>query len=110
MSYAANLGRDEIIRTLHELGATDLESAIDRATLQSKIGTARILHKMMSSPRPPACALAGPAYTLSALGTALMLEFGAPVRDESGKQIAPVGVVLETDSRKPQAKHEILES
>lgn len=40
MSYAANLGRDEIIRMLHELGATDLERAIDRSVLQSKIGTA----------------------------------------------------------------------
>lgn len=109
MSYAANLGRDEIIRTLHELGATDLASAIDRATLQSKIGTARMLHEMMNSPRPTAGALDGPAYTLSASGTALMLEFGAQVHGESAEQIAPVAVVLETDSRKPAAKHEILE-
>lgn len=109
MTYAANLGRDEIIRTLHELGATDLASAIDRATLQSKIGTARMLHEMMNSPRPPAGALDGPAYTLSASGTALMLEFGAKVRGENGEPIAPVAVVLETDSRKPSAKHEILE-
>ena len=108
MTYAANLGRDEIIRMLHELGATDLASAIDRATLQSKIGTARMLHEMMNSPRPPAGALDGPAYTLSASGTALMLEFGAKVRGENGEPIAPVAVVLETDSRKPAAKHEIL--
>jgi len=54
MSYAANLGRDEIIKLLLELGATDLMSAIDRATLQSKIGTARMLHEMMGSPLPPA--------------------------------------------------------
>ena len=109
MTYAANLGRDEIIRMLHELGATDLASAIDRATLQSKIGTARMLHEMMNSPRLPAGALDGPAYTLSASGTALMLEFGAKVRGENGEPIAPVAVVLETDSRKPAAKHEILE-
>jgi ankyrin repeat protein len=109
MSYAANLGRDEIIRMLHELGATDLESAIDRATLQSKIGTARMLHELMGSPRPPADALGGPAYTLSASGTALMFEFGAKVLDADGKRLAPVDVVLETDSRKPSAKHEILE-
>ena len=94
---------------LHELGATDLESAIDRATLQSKIGTARMLHEMMGSPLPPEDALDGPAYTLSASGTALMFEFGAQVRDANGKRLAPVDVVLETDSRKPSAKHEILE-
>jgi hypothetical protein len=109
MSYAANLGRDEIIKMLHELGATDLESAIDRATLQSKIGTARMLHEMMGSPRPPEDALGGSAYTLSASGTALMLEFGAQVLNANGKRIAPVDVVLESDSRKPSAKHEILE-
>jgi hypothetical protein len=109
MSYAANLGRDEIIRVLHGLGATDLMSAIDRATLQSKIGTARMLHEMMGSPRPPADSLGGPAYTLSASGTALMFEFGAQVLDADGKRLAPVDVVLETDSRKPSDKHQILE-
>lgn len=109
LSYAANLGRDRIIRMLHELGATDLESAIDRATLQSKIGTARMLHGLMGSPRPPEDALGGPAYTLSASGTALLFEIGAKVRDVNGKLLAPVHVVLETDSRKPSAKHEILE-
>ena len=109
LSYAANLGRDRIIRMLHELGATDLESAVDRATLQSKIETARMLHQMQGSPLPPEDALGGPAYTLSASGTALLFEFGATVRDANGRLLAPVAVVLETDSRKPSAKHEILE-
>jgi hypothetical protein len=109
MSYAANLGRDAIIKLLFELGACDLDSALDRATLQSKIGTARMLHAMMGAPRPPAGCLANPAYPLSASGTALMFELGAQVRDENGKRIAPVAVVLETDSGNPSAKHEILE-
>jgi hypothetical protein len=109
MTYAANLGRDEIIAMLHELGATDLVSALGRAALQSKIGTARMLHAMMGSPRPPAGALVGPAYTLSVPGTALMFEFGAQVHDADGKRLAPVDMVLETDSRKPSAKHQILE-
>lgn len=109
MTYAANLGRDRIIRMLHELGATDLEWALGRATLQSKIGTARVLHAMLGAPRPPADALGGPAYTLSASGTALMFEFGAQIRDPNGKRLAPVDVVLETDSRNPAAKHQILE-
>ncbi|HYJ88566.1 MAG TPA: hypothetical protein VEW46_21040 [Pyrinomonadaceae bacterium] len=109
MSYAANLGRNQIIKMLHQLGATDLVLAIDRATLQSKIDTARMLHEIMGSPLPPEGALDGPAYTLSSTGTALMLEFGAEVCDANGKRLAPVHVVLETDSRKPSAKHEILE-
>jgi hypothetical protein len=109
MTYAANLGRDRIIDALLELGATDLESAVDRAALQSQIGTARKLYALMGAPRPPAGALDGPAYTLSASGTALMLELGAQVRDVDGKRLAPVDVVLETDSRNPSAKHRILE-
>jgi len=109
MSYAANLGHDEMIKMLYSLGASDLEHAIDRATLQSKISTARMLHKWLGSPKPDADSLSGPAYTLSVVGTALMLELGAPVIATSGKRLAPVDVVLETDSRKPLAKHEILE-
>jgi hypothetical protein len=109
MTYAANLGRDRVIDALLELGATDLESAIDRATLQSKIPTARKLHALLGAPRPPADALGSPAYTLSVSGTAFLFEQGARVRDADGTLLAPVAVVLETDSRKPSAKHEILE-
>jgi hypothetical protein len=109
MSYAANLGRDGIIRMLHQLGAIDLGTAIDRAALQGKVGTARMLHEMLGRPTLPDDALGGPAYTLSAEGTALVLELGARVHDNAGKLIAPVAVVLETDSRRPAAKHAILE-
>lgn len=109
MSYAANLGRDEIIKMLSGLGATDFDTAIARATLQSKIGTARLLHELMGSPRPPADSLDGPGYTLSASGTALMFELGMELVNVNGKKTAPVDVVLETDSRKPSAKHQILE-
>lgn len=109
LTYAANLGRDEIIKMLYQLGARDLTTAIDRAALQSKIDTARMLHELMGSPRPQDDALDGPAYTLSASGTALILELGGRVVDENGKRLAPVDVVLETDSRKPAEKHRILE-
>jgi hypothetical protein len=109
LSYAANLGRDRMIRMLHDLGATDLEWAFGRATLQGQIATARMLHAMRGAPRPPADALGGPAYTLSDSGTALLFELGAQVRDPNGQRLAPVDVVLETDSRNPPAKHRILE-
>lgn len=109
LSYAANLGRDRIIVMLRELGATDLERAFARATLQSRVGTARMLHAMLDAPKPPSGALGGPAYTLSASGTALVFELGGKVYDDDGNSIAPVDVVLETDSRNPAAKHAILE-
>jgi hypothetical protein len=110
LSYAANVGRDRIIRLLHTLGATDLEYAMDRAALQGKIGTARMLHEMLGKPVPPDGSLGGSAYTLNAEGTAMLLELGVRVRDDSGTRVAPVGVVLETDSRRPAAKHAILEA
>ena len=47
LSYAANLGRDRIIALLHELGATDMEYGIGRAVLQGRVGTARMLHRMI---------------------------------------------------------------
>jgi hypothetical protein len=109
MTYAANLGRDRIIELLHGLGATDLPSAMQRAALQSKIGTARMLHGMLGRPKPPADSLGGPAYTLSDSGTALLFELGATVYDGHGNRLAPVDVVLETEGRNPAAKHAILE-
>jgi ankyrin repeat protein len=109
MTYAANLGRDRIIKMLHKLGATDHEWALGRAVLQSKIDTARMLHEMLGAPRPPDDALGGPAYTLSVSGTAFVFAIGGRIRDENGKNLVPADVVLETDSRNPAAKHRILE-
>jgi len=110
LSYAANLGRDRIIEMLHAMGATDHVHALIRAELQSQIATARLLHKLMGSPvlTDGRMFLRDPAYTLSAPGTALALELGAQVKDEYGCA-APVDVVLETDSRNPEAKHVILQ-
>ncbi len=109
MSYAANLGRDTIIKMLAEMGATDFQHALDRAALQSKIDTAELLYGLMGSPPMPEGALSGPAYTLSSSGTAFALRVGAKVVDAHGHRLAPVDVVLETDSRKPSEKHAILE-
>ena len=108
MAYAANLGRDRIVRMLHELGARDIEHAMDRAVLQSQVSTAALLHELMGRSIPPRTALDGAAYTLSAAGTAFLFRVGMQLQDEHGECRAPVDVVLETDSRKPTAKHEIL--
>ena len=43
MTYAANLGRDAIIRMLWELGARDVMHATGRAALQGQVTTARML-------------------------------------------------------------------
>ncbi len=108
LSYAANLGRERIITLLHSLGATDLMYALDRAALQGRTSTVRLLHRMLGSPPVPDDVLGGTAYTLNVAGTRVALELGAKVVDTQGRRTAPVSVVLETDSRKPEAKHEIL--
>ena len=108
MTYAANVGRDAIIRMLHDMGAKDHKSAVGRAILQSKIRTARLLYDLAGKPVPGDHALGGAAYTLSDSGTAFALEIGARVLDAEGRRLAPLDVVLETDSRKPAAKHAIL--
>lgn len=106
MSYAANLGRDRIIRMLHSMGARDLEKAAGRAALQSQVATARMIYELAGSPPVGDDSLGGPAYTLSTGGTAMTLSLGARPRNGEG---CPASVVLETDSRKPEAKHAILE-
>ena len=110
MTYAANLGRDRIIRMLHKLGARDTEWALGRAVLQGKIDTARMLHEMLGSPKPPGGALAGPAYTLSVSGTAFAFAVGARLLDDNGRPDRDtMEHLLGTDGRNPPAKHRILE-
>ena len=109
LSYAANVGRDRIIKALHARGATDLRHALDRAVLQSKITTARMLHEMLGSPTPSGGAFGSAAYTLSISGTQFLFDIGAKPVDEAGNPDAPVDVVLQSDSRRPDAKHAILE-
>lgn len=109
MSYAANLGRDRIIKFLHSRGATDREFAAGRAALQGKVETVKMIYELSGRPPFPDDALGGPAYTLSVAGTAVLFTLGARVVDDSGKRLAPVDVVIQTDSRNPESKHAILE-
>ncbi|MBL0937832.1 MAG: ankyrin repeat domain-containing protein [Gemmatimonadaceae bacterium] len=110
MSYAANVGRDAIIQWLHDAGATDHVHALGRAALQGKISSVRLLHELAGAPPVNHDMLGGPAYTLNASGNAALLALGVPVVSTDGERLAPVCVVLETDSRRPEAKHTILDS
>jgi len=109
MTYAANLGRNRIVAMLKTLGARDTEWALGRAVLQGKIDTAKMLHEMLGSPKPPHGSLAGAAYTLNVSGTAFTFGIGGQVVDESGNiDVNTIEHLLGTDSRNPLAKHEIL--
>jgi hypothetical protein len=104
MSYAANMPRNRIIKWLHERGAKDLDSALDRALLQGNIDTARMLIDLGAA-APDRRSLDGPAETLNAEGMAFLVELGVELTAET----APVGMVLETYGRNPLGKHQILE-
>ena len=109
MTYAANLGRDRIIGMLHELGATDLESAAGRAALQGQTETVRMIYDLAGRPSLDSGTLAGPAYTLSVEGTAVLFTLGAHVVGAEGVDRNIMENLLGTDSRNPPAKHRILE-
>jgi hypothetical protein len=109
MTYAANLGRDRIIRMLHEHGARDLESAAGRAALQGKVPTVHLIHELAGKPPLEKLSLAGPAYTLSVEGTAVLLTLGARLAGPEGVDHNTMEHLLGTDSRNPSAKHRILE-
>jgi hypothetical protein len=109
MSYAANLGRDRIIRLLHEHGAKDHEFAAGRAALQGKIETLHLIYDLAGRPSLERWTLAGPAYTLSVEGTAALLALGARIVGPHGPDRNAMEHLLGTDSRNPPAKHRILE-
>jgi len=109
MTYAANLGRNGIIRLLHSLGARDLESAAGRAALQSKPDTVRTIYELAGNPSLEKWTLAGPAYTLSVEGTAVLFALGARIMGPDGVDRNTMEHLLGTDSRNPAAKHRILE-
>ena len=98
MTYAANLGRDRIIRLLHSHGARDLESAAGRAALQGKPDTVRMIYDLAGRPSLKEWTLAGPAYTLSVEGTAVLLALGARV-------VGPEGVDSNTMEAPPRDRH-----
>ena len=109
MTYAANLGRDGIIRLLHSHGAKDLESAAGRAALQGHAETVRVVYDLAGRPSLERLTLAGPAYTLSVEGTAVLLTLGVRVVGPDGVDTNSMEHLLGTDSRNPDAKHRILE-
>src|SRR5215468_5951163 len=105
MSYAANLGRDEIIKTLHALGAKDLKHALARALLQGEIETARLLQQFGA--QGPREAIVWCAEALNDRGMAYAFEYCGEISEEL--RLAAAAMVLETYSRFPIGKHRCLE-
>jgi hypothetical protein len=109
MTYAANLGRNRIVRLLHGHGAKDLEPAAGRAALAGKSDTVHLVYELAGRPSLERLTLAGPAYTLSVEGTAVLLALGSRPIGPDGVDTNTMEHLLGTDSRNPPAKHRILE-
>jgi ankyrin repeat protein len=121
MTYAANLGRDRIVRFLHSAGADNVKGALSaillqhgqfatmgRVAFEGRIGAAKALYEMLGNPVMSPMQLAGAANMLSVEGSEFILELGG-ARDEFGYVRGLIDVGLQTDQRNPQAKHAILE-
>jgi len=106
MSHAANLGLLDVVKAIAALGAKDFQHAFDRALLQGKIETAKWLHEHGARLTPGI--IMGSCETLNSRGFTFLDDAGAPLTDENGDRLAPLALTLETYSRNPDGKHEIL--
>lgn len=110
MTFAASLGRDSIVRFLHEAGAKDLAPAAGLAALRGKSDTVRMIWDFTRRPLPEQVGwgLASSAYTLSVEETAVQFALGIRVDGPHGVDTNAIEHLFGTDSRNPRAKHRIL--
>jgi hypothetical protein len=107
MSHAANMGLLDMVKEIAALGAKDFQHAFDRALLQGKIETAQWLHEQGASLAPGI--IMGSCETLNERGFKFLADAGAPLTNDKGDKLAPLALVLGTYSRRPDAKHAILQ-
>lgn len=106
LSHAANLGQLEMIKTIASLGPRDFQHAFDRALLQGELECARWLHEHGAKLTPGI--VMGACETLNPDGLGFLDALDAPFTNERGDRLAPLALALETYSRNPAGKHEVL--
>jgi hypothetical protein len=107
LSHAANFGHLEIIKAMAALGAKDFQHALGRAVLQGRIASARWLLEH-GAKLEPGLAM-GACEGLNAEGMRFLATIGTPLTNDAGDPLGPLAMTLETYSRNPGSKHEILE-
>jgi hypothetical protein len=107
MSHAATMGLLDMVKTIAALGAKDFQHAFDRALLHGDIETAQWLHEQGAAFIPGI--IMGSCETLNERGFGFLDDAGAPLTNEKGDTLAPLGLVLETYARHPAGKHAILQ-
>jgi hypothetical protein len=107
MSFAANLGRLDVVQAIAALGARDHQHAFDRALLRGNIDCARWLYEHGARVLPDS--IFGPCETLDPAGLRLLVELAAPFTGHHGDRLAPLAMVLQTYSRAPVRKREVMQ-
>jgi ankyrin repeat protein len=107
LSHASNLGRLDVMKAIAPLGARDFQHAFDRALLQGRLDCVKWLHEQGAELLPGI--VMGCCETLSIAGLRFLHEVNAPFTDGKGNHLAPVAMILETYTRNPAEKHQVLD-
>jgi hypothetical protein len=95
-----------MVKRIALLGARDVQHAFERALLQGKLECAKWLHAQGAKLNPGI--VMGACETLNADGLRFLEQLDAPFTDNSGNRLALLALALETYSRNPAGKHEVL--
>ena len=87
--------------------ARDFQHAFDRALLHGELECAKWLHEHGAKLVPGI--VMGACETLNPEGLSFLADLNAPFTNERGNRLAPLALALETYSRNPAGKHEVLE-
>lgn len=106
LACAVQTGAQNVFDALMKLPGQDLQWALGRATLKGRSHMARAL--IAKGARVEPGEVMGPCESLNIEGLKFLAEIGAPLTDEHGNAMAPIGMLLEGYFRDPDAKHECL--
>ena len=104
---AAQVGARRVFEALLSRPDQNLDWALDRAILKGRRQMAKQLIETGVAPAPGAAM--GPCETLNVDGLEFLAEIGAPLTDETGDPMAPIGMLLQGYFRNPPGKHACLE-
>lgn len=107
LACAVQIGAARVFDELMKLPGQDLQWALGRATLKGRTDMARALLARGANVEPGE--VMGPCESLNVEGLRFLAEIGAPLTDEHGDPLAPVGLLLEGYFRDPLAKRACLE-
>ena len=106
LACAVQVGAARVFAALIDRPGQDLQWALGRATLKGRSDMARTLIARGARVEPGQ--VMGPCESLNVEGLRFVADIGAPLTDEHGDAMTPVGLLLEGYARDPQAKHACL--